>query len=137
MFRRVPPRLSRQSRRPGQAMVEAAMVFLSLAVLLTGMFDLGRVFYYNVGVANAVREGARLATDATRTNTEISTAVTNAAPNMSLTGITVSPNSRTITNSGQTVTVSATYDFAPVTPVMKAILGNTYAITRSAQIMMF
>ena len=137
MFRRVPPRLSLQSRRPGQAMVEAAMVFLSLAVLLTGMFDLGRVFYYNVGVANAVREGARLATDATRTNTEISTAVTNAAPNMSLTGITVSPSSRTITSSGQTVTVSATYDFAPVTPVMKAILGNTYAITRSAQIMMF
>src|SRR5436190_8003690 len=137
MFRRVPPRLSRQSRRPGQAMVEAAMVFLSLAVLLTGMFDLGRVFYYNVGVANAVREGARLATDATRTNPEISTAVTNAAPNMSLTGITVSPSSRTITSSGQTVTVSATYDFAPVTPVMKAILGNSYAITRSAQIMMF
>src|SRR4029453_18220155 len=104
-----------QARHRGQAMVETAMVLLSAAVLLTGMFDLGRAFYYNIAVANAVREGARLAVDTTRTNTEVSTAVTNAAPNISLVYITVNPNSRTIANSGQTVTVSATYLFTPIT----------------------
>src|SRR5436853_291820 len=102
MLQRLPNLIDRQRRKSGQAMVEASMVFISIAVLMTGMFDLGRAFYYNIGVVNAVRDGARLATDTTRTDTEISTAVTNAAPNMTLTNITVSPGSRTISSSGQT-----------------------------------
>ena len=125
------------SRKPGQAMVEASMVFLSIAVILSGMFDLGRAFYYNIAVANAVREGARLAIDTTRTNTEISTVVTDSAPNITLTNITVSPSTRSVSNSGQTVTVSATYNFAVLTPVISSILGTPFPITRSAQIMMF
>ena len=113
------------------------MVFLSAAIILTGMFDLGRAFYYNIAVANAVREGARLAVDTGRTNTDISQAVTDAAPNVALTNITVTPNTRTPSNSGQTVTVSATFNFTPLTPVISNILGRPFAITRSAQIMMF
>jgi len=130
-------KLSLHSRYPGQAMVEASMVLLSAAVILTGMFDLGRAFYYNIGVANAVREGARLATDTTRTNTEISAVVTDAAPNIALVNITVSPNARSVSNSGQTVTVSATFNFTPITPIITTILGAPFPITRSAQIMMF
>ena len=126
-----------RGRERGQAMVEAAVVLLSAAIILTGMFDLGRAFYFNIAVANAVREGARVATDATRTNTEISQAVTDGAPNLTLTNITVSPSTRTTTNSGQTVTVTASYAFRPVTPFVTSILGSTFSITRSAQIMMF
>jgi Flp pilus assembly protein TadG len=46
---------------PGQALVEFALVFPVLIVLLLGLFDLGRgVYAYNT-VANAARDGARVA----------------------------------------------------------------------------
>jgi Flp pilus assembly protein TadG len=137
MLQRMWSAARRTPRQRGQAMVEASMVFLSAAVLLCGMFDLGRAFYYNIAVANAVREGARLAIDTSRTNTEIQAAVTDAAPSIALTNITVSPTTRTTSNSGQTVTVTATHNFTVLTPVISSVLGNPFAITRSAQIMMF
>jgi Flp pilus assembly protein TadG len=137
MLQRIRAELRPQSRRRGQSMVEASMVFLSAAVLLSGMFDLGRAFYYNIAVANAVREGGRLAVDATRTNSEIQQAVSDAAPSIALTNITVEPSSRTISNSGETVRVTATHNFTVLTPVISSILGTSFPITRSAQFMMF
>ena len=127
----------RAQRQRGQAMVETTMVFLSAVILLSGMFDLGRAFYYHIAVANAVREGARLAVDTSRTNTEIQAAVTDAAPSIALINITVSPNTRASSSSGQTVIVSATHNFTVLTPVISSVLGNPFAITRSAHIMMF
>jgi Flp pilus assembly protein TadG len=46
----------------GQSSVEFAASALILVLLLFGLIDLGRVFYYDVGLAGAVREGARQAT---------------------------------------------------------------------------
>lgn len=46
----------------GQSTVEFAASSLILVLLLFGLIDLGRVFYYDVGLAGAVREGARQAT---------------------------------------------------------------------------
>lgn len=40
-------------------MVETALLFPLLLLLTIGSADLGRVFYYSVGVTNAAREGAR------------------------------------------------------------------------------
>jgi len=49
------------TRSRGQAMVELALVLPVAMVLLLAVFDIGRaVFVYN-GLANAAREGARLA----------------------------------------------------------------------------
>ena len=49
-------------RRPsGQALVEFALIFPIIVLLLLAMFDMGRaVFIYN-GLTNAAREGVRLA----------------------------------------------------------------------------
>jgi hypothetical protein len=48
-------------RQRGQALVEFALVFPVVILMLVGLFDLGRaVFAYNT-VTNAAREGARLA----------------------------------------------------------------------------
>lgn len=48
-------------RSHGQALVEFALVFPILMLMLLGLFDLGRaVFTYNT-ITNAAREGARLA----------------------------------------------------------------------------
>ncbi|MDQ6885639.1 MAG: pilus assembly protein [Candidatus Dormibacteraeota bacterium] len=53
-----------RSRRPrrgklGQAIVETALLFPILGLLVMGSSDLGRVFYYSIEVTNAAREGAR------------------------------------------------------------------------------
>lgn len=137
MLQRMWAAIRRQPRHRGQAMIEVSLVFLSAVVIMSGMFDLSRAYFYNIALANAVREGARLAIDTSRTNSEIQAAVIDAAPSITLTNIVVSPSTRTISNSGQTVTVTATYNFTVLTPVISSILGTPFAITRSAQIMMF
>jgi len=43
----------------GQAIVETALLFPLLCLLVLGSADLGRVFYYSMEVTNASREGAR------------------------------------------------------------------------------
>ena len=43
----------------GQAIVETALLFPILCLLVMGSTDLGRVFYYSIAVTNAAREGAR------------------------------------------------------------------------------
>jgi Flp pilus assembly protein TadG len=45
--------------RQGQSMVETAMLLPVLAFLTFGLLDFGRAYYFQVGVTNAAREGAR------------------------------------------------------------------------------
>jgi Flp pilus assembly protein TadG len=49
-------------RQRAQSSVEFAASAIVLVLLLFGLIDLGRVFYYDVGLTGAVREGARQAT---------------------------------------------------------------------------
>ena len=54
-------RARQRGRSKGQGLVEFALVFPIIVLLLMAMFDMGRaVFIYN-GLTNAAREGARLA----------------------------------------------------------------------------
>jgi len=50
-----------QGRR-GQSTVEFALSALVLLLILLGLLDLGRVFYFDIGLVGAAREGARQAT---------------------------------------------------------------------------
>jgi Flp pilus assembly protein TadG len=62
------PRLS--ARRRGQALLELAFIMPILALLLLGVFDIGRVFADQESVTNAAMQGAKwksLHTDATDT----------------------------------------------------------------------
>lgn len=45
----------------GQSTVEFGAAAIVLVLLLFGLIDLGRVFYFDVGLSGAVREGARQA----------------------------------------------------------------------------
>ena len=121
-------------RRPGQAIVEAALLTPLMLVLLIGTVDVGRLFYYDITVQNAVREGARRAIDVTRTDSEIQNSVTSAAPGITLTGISVTPSTRTSTTTG-TVSVSATYSFTPWTPGVSSMLGSSVSVTRAASML--
>ena len=55
-----PTRVSRQHSRPasGQAIVELALILPVLLLLLVGALDLGRVFYSQITINDAAREGA-------------------------------------------------------------------------------
>jgi Flp pilus assembly protein TadG len=50
-----------QSRERGQSTVEFALSALVLVLILLGLLDLGRAFYFDVGLFGATREGARQA----------------------------------------------------------------------------
>lgn len=52
---------ARSFRQSGQSTVEFGAAALVLMLLLFGLIDLGRVFYFDVGLMGAVREGARQA----------------------------------------------------------------------------
>jgi Flp pilus assembly protein TadG len=125
-------------RRRGQAMVEAAFVLPIALLMLTGIADMGRLFYYDVTVKNAVREGARRATDVAYTNTDIQNFVIAAAPGVPIpsSGIVVTPSTRTTANAGQAVSVQASYSFAVWTPVIAGLVGSPLSIARTATMRM-
>ncbi|HYM48942.1 MAG TPA: TadE/TadG family type IV pilus assembly protein [Candidatus Limnocylindrales bacterium] len=52
----------RRARRPGhsaQSLTEFALILPVLALIVLGVVDFGRVFYYWTSIANGAREGAR------------------------------------------------------------------------------
>lgn len=121
-------------RTRGQSLVEFALIFPILILMLVAIFDLGRaVFAYN-SITNAAREGARLAIvnqDVTRIKTRATNQASMADKNFS--GVTV-----TFLELGSTGTASSTacaplqigcvarvqYStvFRPATPVLSAWL---------------
>jgi hypothetical protein len=48
-------------RKRAQALAEMAVMVPFLIIGMMGMLDLGRAFYYQIAITNAVREGARYA----------------------------------------------------------------------------
>ena len=52
----------RQIRKhPGQSLIEFALIFPILFLLIAGFFDLGRAVFYYSSLSNSVREGTRYA----------------------------------------------------------------------------
>jgi Flp pilus assembly protein TadG len=84
----------RESRQRGQSLVEFAISSIVLLLLMMGLLDLSRAFYYAVNLQGAAREGARHGAwfdTATRSNTylddaDIMTAVNSALSGAGLTG---------------------------------------------------
>ena len=54
----IPQRLRRRRRSRGQSLVEFALILPLLMVFLAAVLDLGRIFYANISLLNAAREGA-------------------------------------------------------------------------------
>jgi len=113
-------------------MVETAFVMPILILLIIGALDVGRLFYYDIIVGNAVREGARVAIDTSKTDSEVQTVVTNAAPGVTVTGVTTLPASRTSTYT-DAITVRATYSMNVFTPGISALIGSPKAIVHEAR----
>ena len=129
-----------RQRQRGQSIVETALVLPIIVLLLTGAVDFGRVFYHNMVLASAVREGARIASDRTASTTAITSAVTAAAPSGVITCCTITPSGTR--RSGDTVVVTATYAMPLVAPGMSALLspvltGGNLVLTQTARMVVF
>lgn len=116
----------------GQTLVEFALIIPLFILMVMFIFDIGRGVYYYSVMYNAVREGARFATvkdpdpdGSLGIKSQINNKVLDMALGIDLdstdvtiswTGVDVTPNF---------VTVSASYDYYPITPIVSAFLpGN-------------
>ncbi len=124
----------RKRREDGQAMVEFALILPVFLLILCGIIDFGWLFYNQLSLNNACREGARYAVvnTAEDANTQ---AIINHIENTTTTvfannGVDIevaysSPNDPT---SGDiTVTMEAEISF--FTPVLSTVLGKEKTIT--------
>ncbi|MCX6022317.1 MAG: pilus assembly protein [Chloroflexi bacterium] len=149
----VQPRRPRRAAR-AQALVEMALIFPMLLLLLLGSLDFARVFVTSLVLQGAAREGARLAADYTQTSSAVQTRVTNAAtplvvPTSGVTSCVFStpqttPSTscpptgaiatRAAANSGQAVIVTVTLNVPFTTSFLTSWVGlPSLDVTSSAQ----
>lgn len=100
----------------GQSLVEMALMFPILLLVLTGILDLGRAYYSYLQLTNAAREGARYGATYPKDDAKIKTATVDAAANSN---VPITTNdvyvSKTGTSSGDTITVSVNINFQFIT----------------------
>lgn len=114
-------------------MVELALLLPFLLWVCAGVFDFGRVYYYDIVMINAARCGARLAADIGKDDTAIRTAVKNEASPIVVTDdkITISPAYPR--SSGVDATVTVTYSFTPITPLIGGLFpGGKLTVSKTA-----
>ncbi len=118
----------------GQAMVEFALILPIFLLILCGIIDFGWLFYNQLSLNNACREGARYAVVNTADNADTS-AIINHIENTTTTvfandgiDISVSYSSPADPTAGD-ITVSMKADISFFTPVLSTVLGKEKTIT--------
>jgi Flp pilus assembly protein TadG len=143
----------RRRRQSAQSLTEFAMILPLLTLILLGVVDFGRVFYYWTSIANAAREGARYgSTHPTQVTTackpdpnnlkyrvkqEAGTTMTITDTNIKVywvdatTGVTTDaancsplPADRRIYQNPNSVRVDVYYDFNAITPLISNFWGG-------------
>jgi Flp pilus assembly protein TadG len=115
-MKRIPPIPKNDSRR-GSAIVEFAFVAPLFLIMIAGVIEIGRAIEVVQLLTNASREGARVASfDSTTQSTTVTSAVNAYLSNRGITGATttLSPNPPTGASNGQPVTVTVSIPFSQV-----------------------
>lgn len=128
-------------RQRGQALLEFALIFPIMILVMVAVFDLGRlVFAYN-NITNAARTGVRLAI-VDQTNASARTATKNQATSLGLTDSNVSvlylasdlaspcPTPMTLDCIAE---ITVTYSWNPITPLVGNIVGPMTVTTVSRE----
>jgi Flp pilus assembly protein TadG len=109
----------------GQGLLELAIALPALLVLLLGLLDVGRAFWVLVTLKDAVSEGAQYAAAYPNQTTQIleraaesSHALMPLSPGMFSIDFVAPPTS------GQPITVTASYTFTLLTPVINTIVPS-------------
>lgn len=122
-----------------QALVEFALLVTVLALLLVGVGDFSRVFFYDVVVSAAANEGARaVATGASNTTAERIVRESAGPIGSSLLFNPTQDIQPPEAGRGQDdnvthavwITVRVRYQFQPITPLVGGLLGNNIVIER-------
>jgi hypothetical protein len=134
----------RQNRKSaGQSLVEFALVFPILFLLVTGFFDLGRAVFYYSSLSNSVREGTRYAIVHKETINDVAEndgymLLQEKVEEFSF-GIDTSDLTITVDvemdddDRRESVSITATYMFTPITPGIKQIFGAKTGIPITVQ----
>ncbi|HET9847827.1 MAG TPA: TadE family protein [Candidatus Dormibacteraeota bacterium] len=155
-------------RKRAQALAEMAVMVPFLIIGMMGMLDLGRAFYYQIAITNAVREGARYAVTPFYLGLNASCQVAPPFPDPGANCVTPSddaivarinqelqyqgagiqiPSSQILIQPNQAqratafndgtspqypITVSASYQFYFITPIIGSLIGDPLTIHTSA-----
>ncbi len=122
----------------GQSLVELALVLPVLMIVLMGLLDLGRVFYAYVGITGAAAEGAAYGvTAARRPDVDLYAEVkkrtveaTDGLVRIADGDVEVAPAS--ITPATDRITVTVTYDYELMTPLVRNMVGGGVLPLRAA-----
>jgi len=120
--------------QPAQALVEFALTGSFMALLLVGVVDFARVFYFDVVTSGAAMEAARAAASGLPDNDVYAVARTSAPSWMSSDlALAITPSSSTRAALGTTpvwTTGTASYMFTPLTPLTSTFMGSSITFTR-------
>ena len=121
-------------REDGQSMVEFALILPVFLLILCGIIDFGWLFYNQLSLNNACREGARYAVVNTAENADTQ-AIINHIENLSTNvfandgvDINVTYSAPSDPTAGD-ITVSMEADISFFTPVLSTVLGKEKTIT--------
>ena len=103
----------------GAAAVEMALVLPFLLLLVSGMIDVGRLYYTEITIATAARESVRVWALG-GTTAEVQTRAAAAAPGMSVTAGPW-PSTATPCTFGNATTVRVTTSFTFLTPMIQSL----------------
>lgn len=124
----------KERREDGQAMVEFALILPIFFLILCGIIDFGWLFYNQLSLNNACREGARYAVVNTAENADTQ-AIINHIENATTTvfandgvDIDVSYSAPNDPTSGD-ITVNLKAEISFFTPVLSTVLGKEKTIT--------
>jgi len=112
----------------GQSLVEFALILPLLVLLLFGIVDFARIFHAYLTIDHAGREAARAASVGKDDVTVKNTALNDAASIHLLSGGVVISPSGTRT-SGDDVSITITYPFTFLTPVIGEIVGGSFTLS--------
>jgi Flp pilus assembly protein TadG len=112
-------------REKGQSLVEVAILFPIMLLLLMGVVDLGRAYYAMVALNDAAEEGALYAAIEPDNLTEIQNRAVHATSGLitfAAADVTRKPTSGF--TAGGPVTVTVTYDFELYTPIIQTFFDS-------------
>jgi hypothetical protein len=135
--------MRQQRRYAGQSLVEFALVFPILFLLVTGFFDLGRAVFYYSSLSNSVREGTRYAIVHEETINEVADNDDYLLLQQKVEEFSFGFNPSDIdvdvivnldeNDRRESVSITATYMFTPITPGIKQIFGAKTGIPITTQ----
>lgn len=121
----------RKNNQKGQSLVEVAITLPVIILIMAGVLDLGRAYFTYVALSDAAAEGAAYAAINPGDTTQIVERAVESSNGLLVLDqdqITIQNNSLT---AGSPITVTVTYDYALLTPILDSIVPEGRILLRA------